>query len=217
MTHREGAQTPEEYMEALAAEDELLLRIKERIRDSGMPEVSVAAGYGKLLTLLVSLSGARRILEIGALGGYSGVCMARGMGAEGSLTSLELQPEYAELAGRHLEEAGFGGRTRYLVGPALEGLAKLKEEGETFDFFFIDADKGNYLNYLDLSIELAEPGAVIVADNLLLRGRTLNRDKNGPSVLAVREFNRRMAEDERLEGTLLPAYDGLAVAMVKKA
>ncbi|NGZ75744.1 O-methyltransferase [Saccharibacillus alkalitolerans] len=207
----------EAYMESLAGEDELLIRIREAIREAGMPEVSVAAGYGKMLTMLAALSGAKRILEIGALGGYSGVCMARGMAESGTLTSLELKAEYAKLAGRHLEQAGFGGRFRHLVGPALEGLERLKKDGETFDFFFIDADKGNYLNYLDMALELAEPGAVIVADNLLLRGRTLNPDKNGPAVQAVREFNRRMAEDPRLLGTLLPAYDGLAVAMVKKA
>ncbi|OWR27311.1 methyltransferase [Saccharibacillus sp. O23] len=204
-------------MESLAGEDALLLGIRETIREAGMPEVSVAAGYGKLLTLLASLSGARRILEIGALGGYSGVCMARGMAEGGLLTSLELQPEYAELAQRHVAQAGFGGQTRYLIGPALDSLNKLKEDGERFDFFFIDADKGNYLNYLELALELAEPGAVIAADNLLLRGRTLNPDKNGPSVLALREFNRRLAEDPRLISSLLPAYDGLAVAMVKKA
>ncbi|OWA33001.1 methyltransferase [Saccharibacillus sp. O16] len=204
-------------MESLAGEDELLLGIRKAIREAGMPEVSVAAGYGNLLTLLVSLSKARKVLEIGALGGYSGVCMARGLSADGKLTSLELQPEYAELAQSHLAQAGFGEQTRYLIGPALDSLIKLKADGETFDFFFIDADKGNYLHYLELALELAEPGAVIVADNLLLRGRTLNPDKNGPAVLAVREFNRRLAEDPRLMSSLLPAHDGLAVAMVKKA
>nr|WP_026293590.1 O-methyltransferase [Saccharibacillus kuerlensis] len=211
------AAAAEAYMESLANEDELLLKIKRVIRESGMPEVSVAAGYGKMLTLLTQLSGAKHILEIGALGGYSGVCMARGMAEGGTLTSLELKPEYAEVAARHLEEAGFGGQVRYLVGPATEGLEILKAEGRKFDFFFIDADKLNYLNYLDAALEMAEPGALIVADNLLLRGRTLNRERNGPAILTVREFNRRMSEDPRLIGTLLPAYDGLAIAMVKKA
>lgn len=207
----------EAYMESLAGEDALLIGIREAIREAGMPEVSVTAGYGKLLTLLASLSGARRILEIGALGGYSGVCMARGMAEDGLLTSLELKAEYAELAESHLKQAGFGEQVRYLIGPALDSLVKLKENGETFDFFFIDADKLNYLNYLDMALELAEPGAVIVADNLLLRGRTLNLERNGPAILTVREFNRRIAEDPRLISSLLPAHDGLAVAMVKKA
>ncbi|WP_246281243.1 O-methyltransferase [Saccharibacillus qingshengii] len=212
-----NAEAAEAYMESLANEDELLLKIKQAIHDARMPDVSVAAGYGKMLTLLVTLSGAKRILEIGALGGYSGVCMARGMAEDGTLTSLELKAEYAKMAAGHLEEAGFGGRTRYLVGPAMDSLKKLREDGETYDFFFIDADKLNYVNYLDMALEMARPGAIIVADNLLLRGRTLNPERNGPAILRVREFNRRIAEDPRLIGTLLPAYDGFSVAMVKKA
>ncbi|MWJ33537.1 O-methyltransferase [Saccharibacillus sp. WB 17] len=212
-----NAAAAEAYMESLANEDELLLKIKRVIHEARMPDVSVAAGYGKMLTLLATLSGARRILEIGALGGYSGICMARGMAEDGTLTSLELKPEYAEMAAGHLAEAGFGERTRYLVGPALDSLEQLHADGERFDFFFIDADKLNYVNYLDMALKMAEPGAVIVADNLLLRGRTLNLERNGPAILTVREFNRRMAEDPRLIGTLLPAYDGFSVAMVKKA
>lgn len=212
-----NAAAAEAYMESLANEDELLLKIKRVIHEARMPDVSVAAGYGKMLTLLATLSGARRILEIGALGGYSGICMARGMAEDGTLTSLELKPEYAEMAAGHLAEAGFGDRVRYLVGPAIDSLKQLHADGERFDFFFIDADKLNYVNYLDMALNMAEPGAVIVADNLLLRGRTLNLERNGPAILTVREFNRRMAEDPRLIGTLLPAYDGFSVAMVKKA
>lgn len=212
-----NAAAAEAYMESLANEDELLLKIKRVIHEARMPDVSVAAGYGKMLTLLVTLSGAKRILEIGALGGYSGICMARGMAEGGTLTSLELRPDYAEMAAGHLAEAGFAEQTRYMVGPALDSLKELRAGGETFDFFFIDADKLNYVNYLDMALEMAEPGAIIVADNLLLRGRTLNPERNGPAILMVREFNRRIAEDPRLIGTLLPAYDGFSVAMVKKA
>ncbi|MEW4369017.1 O-methyltransferase [Paenibacillus kandeliae] len=206
---------PEHYMNELIEEDPLLVQIKQTIREQGMPEVSVEPGYGRLLTLLVKMSRASRILEIGALGGYSGVCMARGLSADGRITSLELQPAYAALAHEHLRQAGYGDQVHYKVGEALHSLEQLKQEGQTFDFFFIDADKGNYLNYLDYALELAQPGAIIVGDNLLLRGRTLNPDKQGPAVQTVREFNRRMASDPRLTGTLLPAYDGLAIAMVK--
>ncbi|WP_017813822.1 O-methyltransferase [Paenibacillus shenyangensis] len=205
----------EEYMEQLIEEDELLLQIKQTIREKGMPEVSVVPGYGRLLTMLIQLSGAKRVLEIGALGGYSGVCMARGLGEEGRIVSLELQPAYAQLAHENLRLAGYGDQVEYRVGEAMKSLEQLKEEGQRFDFFFIDADKLNYLNYLDYAIELANPGAVIAGDNLLLRGRTLNLDRNGPAIQAVREFNRRIVSDPRLTGTLLPAYDGLALARVK--
>lgn len=206
---------PEDYIEQLFREDELLLKVKETIREKGMPEVSVAAAYGRLLTMLIRIIGAQHVLEIGALGGYSGICLARGLGTEGRLTSLELKEEYAALAGRHLAEAGFADRVEYRIGPALDSLEQLKREGRKFDFFFIDADKENYPLYLEYAIELGNPGAVIAGDNCFLRGRTLNSEKNGPAVQAVRRFNQMIAEDERLESTLLPSYDGLALARIR--
>ncbi|MCM3497057.1 MULTISPECIES: O-methyltransferase [Paenibacillus] len=207
--------TPDDYVNQLYPEDDELKQVLQAIRENGMPEVSVAPAYGRLLTLLVQTSDARSILEIGALGGYSGICLCRGLPADGKLTSLELKEEYAQLAGRHLEKAGFKDRVEYRIGPAADSLAELKREGKTFDFFFIDADKENYPLYLDYAIELANPGALIAGDNCFLRGRTLNSDKNGPSVQAVRRFNERIATDDRLVSTLLPAYDGLILARVK--
>lgn len=207
--------TPEQYGDELYAKDEVLERVTQSIADSGMRDVSIAPGYGRLLTLLVKLAGAKAVLEIGALGGYSGICLARGLPADGRLLSLELKEENAELARANLREAGFGQVAEYRVGPALDSLQTLEQRGERFDFFFIDADKENYPNYLDYAIKLAKPGALIAGDNILLRGRTLNEDKNGPSVQAMRSFNERIARDERLISTLLPAYDGLALAMVK--
>lgn len=208
-------QTPEDYANGLYPEDEELLAVKHKIQELGMPEVSVAPAYGRLLTLLVQTSGAKEVLEIGALGGYSGICLCRGFGPEGRLTSLELKEEYARLAGSHLAKAGFGGQAEYRIGPAADSLEQLKQEGRRFDFFFIDADKENYPLYLEYAIELARPGAIIAGDNCFLRGRTLNPDKQGPSVLAMRRFNESIARDERLTSTLLPAYDGLILARVK--
>ncbi|WP_150266821.1 O-methyltransferase [Paenibacillus tepidiphilus] len=205
----------EEYSEQLYAEDELLLQVKQAIAANHMPEVSIAPGYGRLLTLLAKLSGAADILEIGALGGYSGICLCRGMAAGGRLTSLELKPEYAALAERHLTQAGFGEAVEYRLGPALQSLEQLEAEGRRFDFFFIDADKENYPNYLEYAIRLGRPGALIAGDNIFLRGRTLNPEKNGPAVQAMRRFNEMIAGDPRLESTLLPAFDGLALARVK--
>ncbi|MEJ9216710.1 O-methyltransferase [Paenibacillus glucanolyticus] len=207
--------TPDDYVNQLYPEDEELQLVIEAIREHGMPEVSVAPAYGRLLTLLVQTAGARNILEIGALGGYSGICLCRGLPADGKLTSLELKEEYAALAGTHLEKAGFKDRVEYRIGPAADSLAALKREGRTFDFFFIDADKENYPLYLEYALELANPGALIAGDNCFLRGRTLNSEKNGPSVQAVRRFNEIIATDERLVSTLLPAYDGLILARVK--
>lgn len=205
----------EQYVDSLYTKDEQLERVKEGIASQGMPDISVADGYGRLLTMLVGMSGAKDILEIGALGGYSGICLARGLKEGGKLLSLELLPHYADVARAHLEEAGYGGKANYRIGDAKESLAQLKEEGRSFDFFFIDADKEGYPLYLDYAIALARPGAIIVADNILLRGRTTNMAKQGPAVQAVRSFNERIATDERLESTILPGYDGLAIARVR--
>jgi len=205
----------EQYIESLYKEDADLARVKVGLAAHGMPDISVHDGYGRLLTLLVAMSGASRLLEIGALGGYSGICLLRGLKDDGSLVSLELLPNYAEVAQAHMNAAGLGDKVTYIIGDAKESLSKLKEEGRTFDFFFIDADKEGYPVYLNEAIALAKPGAVIVGDNILLRGRTTNMDKQGPSVQAVRAFNEAIASDERLISTILPGYDGLAIAIVK--
>ncbi|MBB3109846.1 putative O-methyltransferase YrrM [Paenibacillus phyllosphaerae] len=205
----------QKYVEEMLGTDPELDRVLESIRELGMPEISVAPGYGRMLTMLVQMSKAKDVLEIGALGGYSGICLARGLQGGGSVTSLELLPNFAEAARSNMEAAGFGHLVDYRIGDAKGSLAKLAEEGRRFDFFFIDADKEGYPVYLDWALKLANPGAVIVGDNTLLRGRIYNADKNGPSVVAMREFNRRMLQDERLRGTLLPGYDGLTMAVVK--
>jgi predicted O-methyltransferase YrrM len=208
-------QSDEQYMDALYREDPMLEQVMAGIREAGMPEISIAPGYGRLLTILVKTSRAKRILEIGALGGYSGICLARGLDSDGELVSLELKEEFAAIAERHVQVAGYGEQVTYRIGDAMDSLKQLEEEGQKFDFFFIDADKGNYLNYLEYAITLSNPGALIVGDNTLLRGRTTDPSKNGPSVQAVRLFNERIAQDPRLMSTMLPAYDGLAIAMVK--
>lgn len=207
----------EQYVESLYAADEHLKKVEESIRARNMPEISIASGYGRLLTLLVKMCGAKQVLEIGALGGYSGICLARGLGADGRLTSLELERDYADLAHRNLTEAGLGDKVEYRVGPALDSLEQLEREGRRFDFFFIDADKGNYPNYLDWAIKLGNPGAIIVGDNALMHGRTMDPAVTSPSVEAMRTFNRRIASDPRLDSTLLPAYDGLVVARLRSS
>ncbi|WP_438349740.1 O-methyltransferase [Paenibacillus sp. FA6] len=207
--------TPEEYVNQLYKDDEQLEQVKESIRELGMPEVSVAPAYGRLLTILVQTSRAESAIEIGALGGYSGICIAKGLPVHGQLLSLELKEEYAKLAKENLEIAGFGTCVDYMIGPALDSLERLKQDGRKFDFFFIDADKENYPLYLEYAIQLANPGSVIVGDNCFLRGRTLNPEKNGPAVQGMRRFNEQIASDDRLVSTLLPDYDGLSISWVK--
>ncbi len=213
----EQNQSPDDYFDSLFPRDETLERVKEAIAAAGMPAISVAPGYGRLLTMLAAMSGAPSALEIGALGGYSGICLARGLPPGGKLVSLELRADYAAFAQANVTAAGFGDAVEYRIGEAAAGLAELERQGARFGFFFIDADKENYPNYLEACIRLSVPGAIIAADNTLLRGRTTDFARQGPSVLAVREFNRRIANDPRLQGAHLPAYDGLALARVLRA
>lgn len=207
--------TAESYMEGLYEEDTVLERVKEVIRTQNMPEISIAPGYGRLLTMLVTMIGATKVLEIGALGGYSGICLARGLKEGGKLISLELKQEFADVAKQNLTEAGLGELVEYRIGEALIHLNDLLEQGVRFDFFFIDADKVNYPNYLELAIKLANPGAIIAGDNTLMRGKVVDTNQTKASVQAMRTFNQLIATDPRLESTILPAYDGLALARVK--
>lgn len=207
--------TPEKYGDELYEKDEILEQVRASIVEHGINDVSITASYGRLLTMLVRASSASSILEIGALGGYSGICLARGFKEKGQIVSLELSSDNAKLAHSNMIKAGYGDIVTYHIAPAIDSLEQLAQQGHKFDFFFIDADKLNYPNYLEYAISLAHSGAIIAGDNTLLRGRTLNPDKNGASVLAMRKFNEMIARDERLMSAFLPAYDGLALAVVK--
>lgn len=198
-------------------EDPILAEVLQSIVDNGMRSMSVSPSAGKLLTMLVSMTGAKNVLEIGALGGYSGICLARGFGSEGKLTSLELVEEYAALASSNLSKAGFGEQVTYLTGPALANLEDLVQENERFDFFFIDADKGNYENYLNACLKLAENGALIVADNVLAKG-TVADESTEPQrhKETMKKFNKVVAAHPELESILIPIGDGFTVSRVRR-
>ncbi|MFD2117312.1 O-methyltransferase [Paenibacillus yanchengensis] len=213
----EQQEREELYIAQLYKEDEQLKMVRAGIVAAGLRDISVPIGYGRLLTMLVQLNNAQRVLEIGALGGYSGICLARGFtSTSGQLVSLELHQTNADLASRHMSLTGFDQQVTYMVGDARDSLQQLLLEDEQFDFFFIDADKEGYPFYLDVALKLARPGAIIVADNIFLRGRVLDESKQGPAVQAMRQFNERIASDPRLLSTSLPGYDGLTIAIVKK-
>lgn len=203
--------------ETFQTQDKLLDEVLASIQENGMPSISVSPSSGKLLTLLVAMSGAKNILEIGALGGYSGICLARGFGEAGLLTSLELEPRYAELAHSNLTKAGFGSQVIYMTGPALDSLEKLQQSDRRFDFFFIDADKGNYPNYLEGCVQLAEPGALILSDNVLARGSVAD-DSLLPTkhTATMKKYNELVASHPLLESVLIPIGDGVTLSRVKK-
>lgn len=198
-------------------QDVLLEEVISSIEENGMPSISVSPSSGKLLTMLISISGAKNVLEIGALGGYSGICIARGFGGCGKLTSLELEERYAKLAYSNLTKAGFGDQVSYLTGAALHSLEKLVEDNKKFDFFFIDADKENYENYLRYCIRLAESGALIVTDNVLAGGSVVNSVvKPKRYTELMKKFNETVANHPQLESLLIPIGDGMTISKVKK-
>ncbi|WP_117149040.1 O-methyltransferase [Paraliobacillus zengyii] len=206
------------YIDSLFTnQDDLLEDVISSIKENGMPSISVSPSSGKLLTMLISISGSKNVLEIGALGGFSGICLARGFGKEGKLTSLELEEKFAQLAHSNLSKAGFGNQVSYLTGLAIDSLEKLVTDQKKFDFFFIDADKLNYENYLNYSIKLAEPGALIVADNVLAGGSVMDPEtKSKRYTEFMREFNNTVANHPLLESILIPIGDGMTVSRVKK-
>ena len=205
----------EEYVRQLIEEDPVLQKVRLRIADADMPEISVTPEWGQWLTMLVRMVKAETVLEIGALGGYSGTCLARGLGPSGRLVSLEIDERFAEFARENLVLAGLERLVEYRVGNAIDTLPKLVTEGEQFDVVFIDADKGNYPQYLEWAIKLSRSGSVIVADNVMLHDRVLDPDDHRPSTVAIRQFNEQIMHDPRLDSLLIPFHDGMAVAYVK--
>lgn len=205
----------ESYIQTLfTPEDHDYEKINKYMVEIGMPTISVSPETGKLLTLLVKMSGANSMLEIGALGGYSGICLLRG-NDQGNLVSLELEEIYAKVAKQNVEEAGYQGQVTYKIGPALSTLTDLASEKRRFDFFFIDADKNNYSNYLDYCIQLANPGAIITADNTLWDGEVLNEHATDKDTIALQQYNEKVASHPKLESILVPIGDGLTLARVK--
>lgn len=201
-------------VEHFCDQDPVFAEVSKSILDLGMPDISLNPVAGKLLTLLTKMTNAERVLEIGSLAGYSGVCLAKGMREDGEFVALELNADYARVAEGFVRKVGFKGNIRYLVGPALDGLRTLKAEGKTFDLVFIDADKEHYPDYLLGSLELARAGSVIVADNALWKGRVFDPAQSSADTERVRAFIGMLKEHPRLDSIVLPFGDGFALAFV---
>ena len=209
----------DDYVENLFAPQDAAL--EAALRDSqraGLPEIQVSPNEGKLLQVLAEVVGAGRILEIGTLGGYSAINLARGMAEGGTLISLEIDERHAEVASKNIERAGLGASVEIRVGDARELLAELAEGEEgPFDLVFIDADKEGYPEYLEWALRLSRPGSLILADNTIRGGSVL--DPRDESARATRDFNEKLAIDPRLSAIVVPLIrervDGLALARVR--
>ena len=184
---------------------------------AGLPSIEVTPQAAQLLGLLVRMSGARRVLEIGTLGGFSTICLARAVGPEGSVVTLEYEPRHAEVAAANLKRAGVADRVEIVIGAALETLPGLTG---TFDLVFIDADKENNIPYVQWAIELGRPGTVIIVDNIVRNGRILDPAPGDAQATAVREMLAMMGNHPDLDAAAiqtvgLKGWDGLAVALVR--
>ncbi len=200
--------------ELLAGEDESLQAAREEMKREGLPSIAVSASEGKLMHVLALLARPRRILEIGTLGGYSATWLARALPPDGKLITLELAPHHAEVARRNLERARLGRQVEVRVGPALELLDKLATEGgEPFDVIFIDADKDNYVNYLEKSLPLLREGGLLLGDNTLPDAVL---DPAGDS--GTKRYNAAVAARADLVSALAPVLrsqgiDGLTISI----
>ena len=204
----------------LVDEDDALRAAVSDADAAGLPAIHVSPTQGKLLHLLVRLRGARRVLEVGTLAGYSAIWMARALPADGSLISLEIDPHRADLARRALERAGCGDRSEVLVGPALASLDRLVHEGaDAFDFVFIDADKVHCAEYLDRAVALGRPGTAIVVDNVIRNGKVLEEESDDSSVRGVRRVLDAIRDHPGLTATAIQTvgskgYDGFILAIM---
>ncbi|MDX8478712.1 O-methyltransferase [Mesorhizobium sp. VK24D] len=189
-------------------------------RQQGLPAIDVSAAQGKLLSLLVRIRGAKEVLEIGTLGGYSTIWMARGLPDDGKVVTLELEPHHARVARSNFERAGVSDKVDLRLGPALQSLAALESENAgPFDLIFIDADKPNNPNYLSWAMRLARSGTVIVCDNVIRDGAVLNEDGADANVVGARAAFSFIGGEKRLDGTAIQTvgvkgYDGFAIAIV---
>src|SRR3954453_18013607 len=170
--------------------------------EAGLPSINVSANQGKLLMLFAHMLNARKILEIGTLGGYSTIWMARGMAEGGRLITLEYEPKHAQVAQANLQHAGLSEKVEIRIGRANDSLSRLVEEGAgPFDFIFIDADKQGYADYLQWSMKLSRRGTVIIADNVVRNGNVTDPASSDEMVQGIRQFNRALAAEKRVSTT----------------
>ena len=199
--------------------DPVLEAVEQSIRDHGLPEHSVSAPQGQFLALLVRLCRAKRIIEVGTLGGYSSIFLARALGPEGHLTTIEIDPVASELARENLEKAGLAGKTTVLTGPAMDLLSGLEDDPAPVDLLFMDADKPNYVHYFEWALAHARKGSLILADNVIREGKVLDENSQDEKVLGVQAYNAMLAREPRVQSSILTqigikGYDGLAISIV---
>jgi len=190
------------------------------MEEADIPAISISANQGKFLQLLARLNNAKRILELGTLGGYSTIWLGRALPADGYLLTLELEQSHADVAQRNINKAGLDQIVQIRVGKALEQLPLIVAEGiEPFDMIFIDADKQPYTEYFEWALKLSRPGTLIIADNVIREGQVLNDNSTDERVKGVQRFNKALAANKQVSATIFQTigskeHDGMAIAIV---
>jgi predicted O-methyltransferase YrrM len=208
------------FSDALIAPDPVLESALEASRAAGLPTISVSPNQGKLLEILARILGARSILEIGTLGAYSTIWLARGMQAGGRLITLESDPAHAAVARANIARAGLQGVVELCLGSASDTLPQISAEGRgPFDLIFIDADKKNIPSYFDWALRMSRPGSVIVVDNVVRDGRVIDSESDEPDIQGVRRFLEMVRANATVSGTAIQTvgvkgYDGFAIVRV---
>jgi len=208
------------FTEQLHLSDPLLDAAMQANAAAELPAIDVAPNQGKFLNILACLTHSKKILEVGTLGGYSTIWLARALPPGGRLISLEFNPKHAEVAKSNIRRAGLSGRVEIRVGAALDSLPQIEKEGiAPFDFIFIDADKPNNPGYLEWAVKLARPGTLIIVDNVVRDGAISDASSSDPTILGTRKMFDLMSRDARLSSTALQTvgskgYDGFALAIV---
>lgn len=211
------------FDEALVRPSEDFAAIRRAAAEAEMPAIEVSAAQGKFLALMVQITGARRILEVGTLAGFSTLWLARAAGPDGKIITCEFEPKHAEVARRNLEAAGVGERVEIKVGPAADSLQSLLDVGgadEPFDLVFLDADKVNNPVYLEFALKMSRKGTVIIGDNVVRGGGVLDSVSEDPDIQGTRRFLQAQGENPALEATALQTvgmkgWDGFSLALVK--
>ena len=220
MSQKKWDQVDHFLEDRLLPHDEILEAALQASNEAGLPAISVTATQGRFLNLLARVRGARRILEIGTLGGYSTIWLARALPADGSLVTLELDSNCSTVARTNFERAGLADLIDLREGPALDSLPQLAAEGGApFDLVFLDADKEHHPDYFQWALKLSRPGTLIVADNVVRDGAILDPATEDPSLQGIRELFDLLYSDSRVEATALQTvgskgYDGFAMALV---
>lgn len=202
-------------------EDDALKEAAHSVEEYGIPPIAVSVNQGKFLHVMALAVGAKKILEIGTLAGYSTIWMARALPSGGKLVTLEFDPKHAEVAKKNFVRAGVADRIEVRVGKAIDSLPQLMSEGAgPFDMIFIDADKPPYREYFEWSLKLSRPGTLIIADNVIREGKVLDPDSDDDMVQGVRRFNQAMANNAATVSTIVQnvgakVHDGMAIMVVK--